>query len=141
MDPKSDLQIKILGLKRGYTAKDIKYVCTHAKRSKWRATLKISNVIFKATSAFNSKAQAEAAAAQSVLDSWPKVKKMLKKKKHTKRPKKMPWNYVSDDDDEEEDDEERWNSAEEEFKPTKEQFEMAGRYLYAAIRTLEEKKI
>lgn len=143
-DFKSDLQIKVLGLKRGYTAKDIKYNTARAKRGKrgkWQATLHIYNLKFPTTAVFNSKKEAEASAAKDILDHWPKVKKMLKKKKekkHTKRPTRMPWDYVSEDDGD--DEEERWNS-EDGFKPTKEQFELAGIHFYAAIQALQEKKI
>ena len=134
-DFKSNLQIKVLGLKRGYTAKDIKYNTARAKHGKWQATLHIYNLKFPTTSVFNSKKEAEASAAKDILDHWPKVKKMLKKKKekkHTKRPTRMPWDYITDD---EEEDEERWNS-----EPTNEDFEQAGRYFYAAMLALQKHK-
>ncbi len=145
-DFKSDLQIKVLGLKRGYTAKDIKYNTARAKRGKWQASLHIYNLKFPITAVFNSKKEAEASAAKDVLDHWSKVKKMLKQKKekkHTKRPKRMPWDYVSDEDDEEDHGEKMRNNILflKEYEPTKAQCELAGRHLYAAMQALQEKKI
>ena len=141
MDFKSNLQIKVLGLKRGYTAKDINYNTTRAaKRGKWEATLHIYNLKFPTTAVFNSKKEAEASAAKDVLDHWSKVKKILKnkkEKKHTKRPKRMPWDYISDSDGDDDD----YLNNKEEGGPTKEQFELAGRHLYAAFRAFQEKKI
>lgn len=79
MDAKSKLQQKVLALRRGYTARDIKYASTRTKDDTWRATVRISHLKFPITSPFYNKRSAETAAAQNILNSWPKVSKTLKK--------------------------------------------------------------
>ncbi len=98
MDAKSKLQQKVLALKRGYTAKDIKYVSTCKKNDKWWAAVQISHINFSTTGLFNSKRQAETAAAQKGLDCWSKVLQALCGNTFYK---------------EEEEEQERWNSDEE----------------------------
>ena len=80
MDAKSKLQQKVLALRRGYTARDIKYASTRTKDDTWRATLQISHLKFPITSPFYNKRSAETAAAQNILDSWSGVSKLLKRR-------------------------------------------------------------
>ncbi len=67
MDSKSILQQRVLGLRRGYTAKNIRYNSSHAKHGQWKASLSISFLDFPTTDSFNSKRQAETEAAQACL--------------------------------------------------------------------------
>ena len=79
MDAKSKLQQKVLALRRGYTASDIKYVSTRTKDDTWCATVHIRRFAFPITSPFHNKRSAETAAAQNILNSWPNVSKTLKR--------------------------------------------------------------
>ncbi len=98
MDAKSKLQQKVLALKRGYTAGDIKYAGTRTKHDRWRAGVHISHLKFPITGSFNSKRSAETAAAQNILDSWPRVSKVLKRRQ------KKDSKYLFCEEEEE-----RWN--------------------------------
>jgi len=120
MDAKSKLQQKVLALRRGYTAKDIKYVCSREKNDKWWATVQISYINFSVSRLFNSKRQAETAAAQKGLDCWSKVLETLcgnyshrlhhnTKHSYSQQRKNTPRNTFYEEEEEEE---ERWNSEE-----------------------------
>ena len=79
MDAKSKLQQKVLALKKGYIASDIKYASIRAKNDKWRATVHIHYLKFPITKPFHNKRSAETAAAQNILDSWRGVARALKR--------------------------------------------------------------
>ena len=104
MDAKSELQQKVLALKRGYTAGNIKYTSSRTEHDKWRASLSISRFEFPITGSFNSKRSAETAAAQNILDSWPRFSKVLLKRRRKKNSK---YSFC------EAEEEKRWNLNEE----------------------------
>jgi len=141
MDSKSKLQQKVLGLKRGYTAKDIKYICLQAEHGQWRATVCICDLAFTASGAFHNKRQAETAAATKVLDSWIEVAKKLKNQKkkippHIQRkrgifhPKR---GYEREEENEEEED--GWSS--DEGAPTQEDYIRVGKRMYEIYRIFQ----
>ena len=161
MDAKSKLQQKVLALKRGYTASDIKYACTRTKRDKWRATVCISYLEFPTTNLFYNKRQAETAAAKNVLDCWTEVSKRLKRnRKNTTtttsgsrrrrgRIKETPWevNYDTGSSGEEKD-EKRWSSGEDDDDdnygdydnnkgPSQEDYIRVGKLMYEVYRIFQ----
>ena len=104
MDAKSKLQQKVLALRRGYTARDIKYASTRTTDDTWRATVQISHLKFPITSPFYNKRSAETAAAQNILDSWRGVSKLLKRRQ--KKNAKYSFREEKEEPEEEEEEEE-----------------------------------
>ncbi len=98
MDAKSKLQQKVLALRRGYTARDIKYASTRTKDDTWRATVQISHLKFPITSPFYNKRSAETAAAQNILNSWSGVSKILKRRQK----KNAKYSFPEEEEEEEE---------------------------------------
>ena len=141
LDPKSKLQQKVLALKLGFTASDIKYDDIGVKH-RWRATVHISHLLFQATAIFNSKRQAQTAAAQKVLDCWIEVAKRLKQsaKKHPphlqqqrkRDTENFHWGY-----DSQEEQEEKWDSDEDDTGPTQEDYIRVGKLMYEIYRIFQ----
>ena len=131
MDAKSKLQQKVLALKRGYTASDIKYASTRTKNDKWRATLSISRLEFPITGSFNSKRSAETAAAQNILNSWPRFSKVLLKRRQKKNSK---YSFCEE--------EERWNSDEADGSSnglSQEDYAEIGKHVHAICLIMQKK--
>ncbi len=133
MDAKSTLQQRVLALGRGYTASDIKYKCRRSEGDRWFGYVTVGHVKFSSWTAKRSKQMAEVAAAEAALAKWKPLRRtLLEDGKDDGGIQEEE--EVDEDDCDYHGDYSGDGGAKE---PSREEFEKAGRLLWAAIKILQ----